>query len=44
MTTGAIDALHADREAMLKIGTGLTDAEWATASGCPGWSVKVWPA
>jgi len=40
MTTGAIDALHADREAMLKIGTGLTDAEWATASGCPGWSVK----
>jgi len=38
--TGAIDALHADREAMLKIGTGLTDAEWATASGCPGWSVK----
>ena len=40
MTTGAIDALHADREEILKIGTGLTDAEWATASGCPGWSVK----
>ena len=40
MTTGAIDALHAEREAMLKIGTGLTDAEWAAASGCPGWSVK----
>ena len=40
MTTGAIGALHADREAILKIGTGLTDAEWAAASGCPGWSVK----
>ena len=40
MTTGAIDALHADREAILKIGTGLTDGEWASASGCPGWSVK----
>ena len=40
MTTGTIDALHADREAILKIGSDLTDAEWATASGCPGWSVK----
>ena len=40
MTTGAIDALQADREAILDIGTGLTDAEWATASGCPGWSVQ----
>jgi uncharacterized protein (TIGR03083 family) len=40
MTTGAIDALHADREAILKIGAGLTDADWAAASGCPGWSAK----
>jgi uncharacterized protein (TIGR03083 family) len=40
MTTGAVDALDADREAILKIGTVLTDEEWATASGCPGWSVK----
>ena len=40
MTTGAIDALHADREAILKIGAGLTDAEWAAPSGCPGWSAK----
>ena len=40
MTTGTIDALHADREAILKIGAGLADAEWAAASGCPGWSVK----
>ena len=40
MTTGAIDALHADREAMLKIAAGLTDAEWAAPSGCPGWSAK----
>lgn len=40
MTSGAIDALHADREAILKVGTGLTDAGWAAASGCPGWSVK----
>jgi uncharacterized protein (TIGR03083 family) len=40
MTTGAIAALHADREAILKIGAGLTDAEWAAPSGCPGWSAK----
>ena len=40
MTTGAIDALHADREAILELGTGLTEAEWAAASGCPGWSAK----
>jgi hypothetical protein len=40
MTTGAMDALHADREAILKIGAGLTDAEWAAPSGCPGWSAK----
>jgi hypothetical protein len=40
MTTGAIDALHADREAILKIGAGLTDADWAAASGCPRWSAK----
>src|SRR5712691_4790855 len=36
----AIDALRADREAILKIGAGLTTTDWAAPSGCPGWSVK----
>ncbi len=36
----AIDALRADRAALLKIGAGLSDTDWAAPSGCPGWSVK----
>jgi uncharacterized protein (TIGR03083 family) len=39
-TQKAIDALAADREALLKIAAGLTDAEWGAESGCPGWSVQ----
>src|ERR1039458_2559291 len=38
MTGDAIGALRADREAILEIGAGLTDADWAAPSGCPGWS------
>jgi len=40
MTVDALTALRADREAILEIGARLTDADWAAASGCPGWSVK----
>jgi uncharacterized protein (TIGR03083 family) len=40
MTQLAIEALSADREALLKIGAGLSDAEWGSESGCPGWSVQ----
>lgn len=40
MTATAIDTLHADRAALLEIGTQLTDAQWQAGSGCPGWSVK----
>jgi len=40
MTAQAIGALRADRDAILELGTGLTEADWAAASGCPGWSAK----
>ena len=40
MTAKAIGALRADRDAILELGTGLTEADWAAASGCPGWSAK----
>jgi uncharacterized protein (TIGR03083 family) len=40
MTANAIGALRADRDAILELGTGLTEAGWAAASGCPGWSAK----
>ena len=40
MTQKAIEALAADREALLKIGAGLGEAEWGSESGCPGWSVQ----
>lgn len=36
----AIEAVRADRAALLEIGHGLTRAEWQAASGCPGWSVQ----
>jgi uncharacterized protein (TIGR03083 family) len=40
MTSGATDALRADREALLDICAGLSDAEWKSESGCAGWSVQ----
>ena len=40
MTATAMGALRADRDAIIELGTGLTQADWAAASGCPGWSAK----
>jgi len=40
VTRKAIEALSADREAVLKIGASLGQAEWRSESGCPGWSVQ----
>jgi uncharacterized protein (TIGR03083 family) len=40
MTQRAIEALAADREALLKIGAGLGETEWGSESGCVGWSVQ----
>jgi uncharacterized protein (TIGR03083 family) len=37
---GAIEALEADREALLGICAGLGDADWTANSGCEGWSVQ----
>ena len=37
---GAIEALEADREALLGICVGLGDADWKAESGCAGWSVQ----
>jgi uncharacterized protein (TIGR03083 family) len=36
----AIAAVRADRAALLEICRGLTPAQWAAPSGCPGWSVQ----
>lgn len=36
----AVDALHADRQALLEICAGLTEADWKAPSGCAGWSVQ----
>jgi uncharacterized protein (TIGR03083 family) len=40
MATPAIDALAADREALLAICETLSGDQWAAPSGCPGWSVQ----
>jgi uncharacterized protein (TIGR03083 family) len=36
----AIEAVQADRAALLDIGRGLSPAQWRAPSGCPGWSVQ----
>ena len=36
----AIEAISADRAALLDIGRTLTDTEWQAPSGCPGWRVQ----
>jgi uncharacterized protein (TIGR03083 family) len=36
----AIEAVRADRAALLEIGRRLTAAQWQEPSGCPGWSVQ----
>jgi uncharacterized protein (TIGR03083 family) len=38
--TDAIEALSADREAVLEICKGLSDDNWNAETGCAGWSVK----
>jgi uncharacterized protein (TIGR03083 family) len=40
VTSGATDALRADRDALLEICVALSDADWKTESGCAGWSVQ----
>jgi uncharacterized protein (TIGR03083 family) len=40
MTDRGTEALQAEREVLLGLATGLTDAEWKAPSGCPGWSVQ----
>ena len=40
MTGGIIEALQEEREVVLGICAGLSEADWAAESGCPGWSVK----
>jgi uncharacterized protein (TIGR03083 family) len=40
MTRAAIDALRADRDALLNLCDGLPDPDWKLDSGCPGWSVQ----
>jgi hypothetical protein len=37
---GAIEALEADRGALLEICAGLGDADWKADSGCEGWTVQ----
>jgi uncharacterized protein (TIGR03083 family) len=39
-TTAALDALRADRQALLDICATLDPADWKAESGCPGWSVQ----
>jgi uncharacterized protein (TIGR03083 family) len=40
VTGGAIEALKADRGALLEICARLSDADWKAESGCAGWSVQ----
>ena len=36
----AVAAVRADRAVLLEIGRGLSPAQWAAPSGCPGWSAQ----
>jgi uncharacterized protein (TIGR03083 family) len=38
--SSTLKAIEADREALLTLCERLDDADWATASACPGWSVQ----
>jgi len=40
MTIEAVHALRADSEALLVAASSFTEDDWATASGCAGWSVR----
>jgi uncharacterized protein (TIGR03083 family) len=40
MTTAAVDALQADRDALLDVCAGIPEEVWSAPSGCEGWTVK----
>jgi uncharacterized protein (TIGR03083 family) len=40
MTSGAVDALQADRDALVEIGRGLSDDDWRAMTGWAGWTVQ----
>jgi uncharacterized protein (TIGR03083 family) len=40
VTGGVIGALRAERDVVLGIGGRLSEGDWPTPSGCPGWSVQ----
>jgi uncharacterized protein (TIGR03083 family) len=40
VSDGIIEALQAEREVVLGICAGLSEADWNASSGCPGWSVQ----
>jgi uncharacterized protein (TIGR03083 family) len=40
MAATAVDALQADRDALLAVCAGLRDEDWSAPSGCEGWTVK----
>jgi len=40
MTTTAVDALQADRDALLAVCGGIREEDWSAPSGCEGWTVK----
>jgi uncharacterized protein (TIGR03083 family) len=40
MTVTALDALQADRDALLAVCAGLRQEDWSAPSGCQGWTVK----
>jgi uncharacterized protein (TIGR03083 family) len=40
MMPSVIDAIRADRDALVEICSGLDGEQWAAPSGCPGWSVQ----
>jgi uncharacterized protein (TIGR03083 family) len=40
VSDGIIEALQEEREVVLGICAGLSEADWAAKSGCPGWSVQ----
>jgi uncharacterized protein (TIGR03083 family) len=40
VSDGIIEALRAERDVVLGIGGGLSEADWQASSGCPGWSVQ----
>src|SRR6202051_1708525 len=38
--SSTISAIEEDRKALLSLCPQITEADWAKASGCPGWSVQ----